>query len=328
MRAPDFWWQENPSFLARLLKPFGSLYGGAVLDRMDREGARASVPVICVGNPVAGGAGKTPAAAEIARLLLMAGRRPVFLTRGYGGALKGPVEVDLNRHDASDVGDEALLLALTAPCVVAHDRAAGAELAARCGDVIVMDDGFQNAALQKDMSFLVLDSEVGIGNGLCIPAGPLRAPIEPQLARADAVILVGDGSAADWLVQRRRPPVLRARLVPDTKAAAHLKGKNVLAFAGIGRPQKFAGTLKGLGANVVRLAAFPDHHVFTQKDARVLLDEARAGRLMLVTTEKDSARLAGSGLDELADAAAVLPVRLAFDKARQVSAGLGKLFAE
>src|SRR5690606_38797283 len=191
-----------------------------------------------------------------------------------------------------------------------------------------MDDGFQNAALQKDMSFLVLDSEVGIGNGLCIPAGPLRAPIEPQLARADAVILVGDGSAADWLVQRRRPPVLRARLVPDTKAAAHLTGKNVLAFAGIGRPQKFAGTREGLGANVVGRAAFPHHHVFTQKDARALLDEARAGALMLVTTEKDSARLAGSGLDELAEAAAVLPVRLAFDKARQVSAGLGKLFAE
>lgn len=326
MRAPDFWWRRQLTFTARLLAPLGSLYGRIVLGRMEREGTRASVPVICIGNPVSGGAGKTPAAIEIARLLMLSGRRPVFLTRGYGGDEHGPIEVDSMTHAADDVGDEALLLARAAPCVVARDRAAGAALAAKCGDVIVMDDGFQNPSLSKDISFLVVDSEVGTGNGLCIPAGPLRAPIEPQLARADAVILVGDGKAGDWLAKRRRPPVLRARLVPDAKAAAHLKGKKVLAFAGIGRPQKFAGTLKGLGAKVVRLAAFPDHHVFTEADARALIEEAEAGGLMLVTTEKDRARLEGSGLDDLANASIALPVRMAFDKARSVSAGLQKLF--
>jgi tetraacyldisaccharide 4'-kinase len=176
------------------------------------------------------------------------------------------------------------------------------------------------------MSFLVVDSTAGIGNGLCIPAGPLRAPLDPQLKRADALIVVGDDSAADWLKRRKKPRVLRARLVPDAKAAAHLKGKRVLAFAGIGRPQKFAGTLKGLGADVVRLMEFPDHHVFTAKDARLLVEEAKREGLILVTTEKDRARLAGGALRELAAKAMALPVRLAFDEPKTVTAGLKKLF--
>jgi tetraacyldisaccharide 4'-kinase len=326
MRAPSFWWRARPSLLAHILSPLGALYGGVAQRRMEGPGQAASIPVICIGNPVAGGAGKTPAAIEVARLLLLAGKEPVFLTRGYGGAVRGPERVNPKHHTAKDVGDEALLLARTAPCVVAANRIAGAALAAKHGDVIVMDDGFQNPSLAKDMSFLVVDSTAGIGNGLCIPAGPLRAPLDPQLKRADALIVVGDDSAADWLKRRKKPRVLRARLVPDAKAAAHLKGKRVLAFAGIGRPQKFAGTLKGLGADVVRLMEFPDHHVFTAKDARLLVEEAKREGLILVTTEKDRARLAGGALRELAAKAMALPVRLAFDEPKTVTAGLKKLF--
>ena len=323
MRAPSFWWRAKPSLLAHILSPFGAFYGGIAQYRMERAGQAASIPVICVGNPVAGGAGKTPAAIEIARLLILAGKKPVFLTRGYGGALRGPEKVDVRHHSAGDVGDEALLLAKIAPCIVSADRVKGAALAAKHGNAVVMDDGFQNPSLAKDMVFLVIDSSAGVGNGLCIPAGPLRAPLDPQLERADAVIVVGDERGADWLKKRKKPRVLRARLVPDAKAAAHLKGKRVLAFAGIGRPQKFAGTLKGLGADVVSLTEFPDHHVFTAADQRRLLDKAAREGLVLVTTEKDRARLKG----ELAERAIALPVRLAFDEPKLVSAALKTLFS-
>lgn len=327
MRAPRFWWRTPPSLTARLLSPLGWIYGGIARRRMEKPGERAPVPVICIGNLVTGGAGKTPAAIEVARLLVVAGKKPVFLTRGYGGRKQGPVAVDPAQHAAADVGDEPLLLARTAPCVVAKDRVSGARLAATLGDVIVMDDGFQNPSLTKNLSFVVVNSESGIGNGLCLPAGPLRAPLEPQLRRADAVIVVGDGDAANWLAARKRPPVLRARLVPDTKAAGDLKGKRVLAFAGIGRPQKFAGTLKGLGADVVRLAGFPDHHAFTAIEARDLIEEARRGKLLLVTTEKDKARLGGAALKELRETAIAVPVRMAFDKPKMVTAGLARLWS-
>jgi tetraacyldisaccharide 4'-kinase len=326
MRAPDFWWRTAPSLLARLLQPAGALYGARTLARMAQPGKRASIPVVCIGNLVAGGAGKTPAAIEVARLLTLARKQPVFLTRGYGGRVEGPVRVDPDEHTARDVGDEPLLLARSAPCVVAHDRVAGAAFAARFGDVIVMDDGFQNPSLKKDMALLVIDGDQGIGNGLCVPAGPLRAPVEEQLARADAVILIGEGKAASFLARRKRPPVLGARLVVDDEAKGALKGRRVLAYAGIGRPQKFAATLKALGAQVVRLAVFPDHHVFTVRQARALLDEAARDDLVLVTTEKDFVRLSGPELKWLADKSHALPVRLAFDTPKLVADGLKKLF--
>lgn len=325
MRAPDFWWQTQPSLLARLLQPLGAIYGACTLMRMAQNGKLSSIPVVCVGNPIAGGAGKTPAAIEIARLISLAGKKPVFLTRGYGGELKGPVRVDPKKHTAAEVGDEPLLLARSGACVVARDRALGAELAAQLGDVIVMDDGFQNPSLKKDLVLLVVDAEQGIGNGLCIPAGPLRAPIEQQLARADAVILVGEGKATSFL-SRRKLPVFAARLVADAKAAKGLKGKAVLAFAGIGRPQKFAATLKEVGADIVALADFPDHHAFTAEDGERLLADAKREKLTLVTTEKDFVRLSGPALKKLAEKSHALPVRLVFDKPKPLTDRLKKLF--
>jgi tetraacyldisaccharide 4'-kinase len=326
MRAPDFWWQQPPSFLAKLLQPLGAFYGARTLKRMAQPGASASIPVICVGNPIAGGAGKTPTAIEIVRLLVLAKKKPVFLTRGYGGRLKGPVQVDLKTHTARDVGDEPLLLAQSGPCVVARDRVAGAALAASLGNVILMDDGFQNPSLRKDLALLVIDSEQGVGNGLCLPAGPLRAPVNEQLAYADAVIAIGEGKAAGFLSRRKKPEILRARLVPEAKAAKALKGKRVLAYAGIGRPQKFSATLTELGADVVRLVAFPDHHVFNAMDAQALIAEAARGKLTLVTTEKDFVRLTGPDLMPLAEKSRVLPVRLVFDDPKRIAARLKKLF--
>jgi tetraacyldisaccharide 4'-kinase len=332
MRAPDFWWRATPSLPAHLLAPLGALWGAVARRRMAMPGEAASIPVICVGNPVAGGAGKTPAALEIARLLIAAGRRPVFLTRGYGGNLSGPVHVDPALHSSREVGDEPLLLVRTAPCVVAHDRVAGAKLAAASGDVIVMDDGFQNPSLTKNLALLVVDAAMGAGNGLCIPAGPLRAPIDAQLTRAHAVIVIGEGGADGTFTRQKNIPVFRARILPDLgkgagERAADLENRRVLAFAGIGRPKKFAETLKSMGADVVRLVEFPDHHAFTASDARALLAEAKRDGLMLVTTEKDHVRLADAALSDLAKAARAIPVRLAFDTSKEMTAFLSKVFA-
>ena len=217
MKAPRFWW-EKPGAMAALLAPFAALYGSIAARRLKQEGARAGIPVICVGNPTVGGAGKTPAAMAIARFLIDAGERPYFLTRGYGGRLAGPLVVEAG-HTAVQVGDEPLLLARVAPTVVAANRVAGAELAREKGaSVIVMDDGFQNPSLAKDFSILVIDGARGIGNGRVLPAGPLRAPLAPQLDRADAILIVGDETGATPVVA-----AARARKLPLFHASARTR---------------------------------------------------------------------------------------------------------
>jgi tetraacyldisaccharide 4'-kinase len=307
MRAPALWWRK-PGLAAALLSPAGWLYGAIAASRLKRPGQRAARPVICVGNPTLGGAGKTPTAIAIAALLKEMGEQPVFLSRGYGGRLQGPHRVDAARDTAAEVGDEPLLLARTAPAVIARDRPAGAALAATLGSVVVMDDGFQNPSLVKDVSLLVVDAAVGLGNRRVFPAGPLRAPLQPQFARAKAIVLIGDGPDID----AAGLPVLRARLEPE---AAVLAGAGpILAFAGIGRPQKFADTLAALGKAPTRFVAFPDHHRYSASDAAALLDQAARENLTLVTTEKDLARLKGApALDTLAGACRALPVRLRFE---------------
>src|SRR3954454_22666489 len=199
MKAPRFWW-DKPGPTAALLSPFAAIYGGIAARRLAQSGARAGIPVICVGNPTVGGSGKTPAAIAIARLLIDAGERPYFLTRGYGGRLPGPVMFEPG-HTAVQVGDEPLLLARVAPTVVAANRPAGAEFARRKGaSVIVMDDGFQNPSLAKDLSILLVDGGRGIGNGRVLPAGPWRAPLAPQLERAHAILIVGNATKAAPIV--------------------------------------------------------------------------------------------------------------------------------
>lgn len=333
-RAPGFWAQNPPTALARLLSPFGAALGALAMRRLSRQGERADMPVICVGNPVAGGAGKTPTALAIAALLQARGETPAFLSRGYGGTLKGPVQVDPARHGAAEVGDEPLLLAARAPTVVARSRPEGARLAAALGaSVIVMDDGFQNPGLHKDLSVLVVDAGAGVGNGLCLPAGPLRAPLAAQLARSQALILIGEGSPGDAVAEEAicaGLPVHRARLVPDATAAAALAGRRVLAFAGIGRPQKFADSLRELGVAQVELVEFPDHHSYSERDAEALLTRAEREGLLLVTTEKDRARLActnGAARRKLAAGLTTLPVELVFADPAAVAAQIAGVLA-
>jgi tetraacyldisaccharide 4'-kinase len=319
MREPAFWWQPGTG---RLLQPFAAVYGAVAAARMHLRGRRAGVPVICLGNLTVGGAGKTPAALAVAHLLHAAHERPFFLTRGYGGKLAGPLRVNPAIHHAADIGDEPLLLTRLAPTIVARDRSAGAQFAQFAGaSVIVMDDGFQNPALAKNLTIVVVDGRRGIGNGRVIPAGPLRAPLEIQLDRAQALVTVGPAEGAAEILkgaEQRGMTIFRARLEPDRNIIAAIGRRKVLAFAGIGNPDKFFATLSEAGVTVAERVGFDDHHRFTAAQAQDLLARARAASMMLVTTEKDLMRLGGDPqLAELAEHAIALPVRFVVDEQDQ-----------
>jgi tetraacyldisaccharide 4'-kinase len=322
MREPAFWYRPS-SWISLLLMPLGAIYGWIAGRRLQNEGFDAGIPVLCVGNYHAGGAGKTPTVLALAKLLRALGETPVVLSRGYGGRLRGPISVDPARHDAADVGDEPLMMALTVAVVVARDRIAGIALArSRGASVILMDDGFQNPAIAKDASLIVIDGDRGLGNGRVFPAGPLRAPLSPQLARTDALVVIGDGAAANVVaaaVAARGRPVLSARLRADDASVASLRGKRVLAFAGIGDPARFFRTLRGSGIEVVRKRVFADHHPFSQNEIEALTAEAERDALTLVTTEKDMARLrSGEGSPDWARDIVPFAVTLEFEDIAQL----------
>jgi tetraacyldisaccharide 4'-kinase len=322
MREPAFWWRgAGPQ--AQLLAPLGLIYGTITARRMAKGGKRAGLPVLCVGNFTLGGAGKTPTVIMLAKMLADAGGRPFCQSRGYGGIEAGPKLVDGRSDSAAQVGDEALLLARAVPTVVAHDRVAGAELARSHGaSVIILDDGLQNPSLAKDFTLAVIDARRGIGNGRVFPAGPLRAPLDAQIARTDALLLVGEGNAADGVAARLRAlsrPVFHARLVPDKAAIAALRGQNVLAFAGIGDPDKFFATARTAGIVVSRRRVFPDHHRYTPQDASELILRAEHSALALLTTEKDRARMDGDPrLAGLAASVQTLPVTMVVQEAAEL----------
>lgn len=319
MREPSFWWRPA-GLTAGLLSPLAAIYGSVAARRMARPGRARGIPVLCVGNLTVGGSGKTPAALAAAELLRAVGRRPFFLVRGYGGRLKGPVRVDPAVHTAADVGDEPLLLARAAPTIVARDRVAGVD-AAKLADAesIVMDDGLQNPSLHKDLTILVIDGKRGIGNGSVFPAGPLRAPVEAQFDHVHAVLVVGEPVEALPVLTHafaRKLPVFHGRLEPDAQALAALRGHPVLAFAGIGDPEKFFATLRGAGIDVRVAVPFPDHHRYRRAEARDLIARAERDGLVPVTTEKDSVRLAGQDdIAALAGVARTLPVKLVVTEA-------------
>ena len=289
MHSPDFWYKP-PGIAAALLAPAGAAWEAAArLRRAVARPYRASVPVICVGNLVAGGSGKTPVVLSLADLLVGKAVAVHVVTRGYGGSLAGPVRVDPEQHDAAAVGDEALLLATRAPCWAARDRAAGIAAAVEAGAaVILLDDGFQNPTVAKDLSLVVVDAEYGFGNGRLIPAGPLREPIPAGLARADAVVLLGDGRGPAEL-HDAPCSVLRGELVPQE--GERFNGARLVAFAGIGRPEKFFAALRRVGAELVIAQPFADHHRYREAEIARLRETAMRGGARLVTTAKDRVRL-------------------------------------
>ncbi len=316
MCEPAFWWKPGSGYL---LTPFAALYGAVAGLRMQSHGGRAGLPVICLGNLTVGGTGKTPAALAVGHLLHAAHERPFFLSRGYGGKLAGPLRDNPHVHTSADVGDEPLLLTRLAPTIVARDRAAGAKLAQFVGaSVVVMDDGLQNPSLEKDLAIVLIDGRRGIGNGHIIPAGPLRAPLGIQLDHAQAMVVVGPPDGATAVLEcasRRGLAIFHARLEPDRSVIDAIGKRRVLAFAGIGDPEKFFATLAAAGVDVAARAGFPDHHPYTAADAQDLIARAQATGLMLVTTEKDAMRFAGDPrLAALAERASPLPVRLVIDE--------------
>jgi tetraacyldisaccharide 4'-kinase len=325
LEPPSWWYGERIPPAAWALWPIAAAYGG-IVERRFRTACpyRSKLPVLCVGNFTIGGAGKTPVALKLASMLREAGRKPGFLTRGYGGSERGPYLVDSATDGSDRVGDEPLLLARSASTVVSRDRPAGAKLLETVGvDAIIMDDGFQNPSLKKDLSIAVVDGGAGIGCERVFPLGPLRARLAFQLAMADAVVILGPQhrtNVGELIEQRSHQfrsaplPVFGARIVPAV--GDELRGRPFLAFCGIGRPAKFFDTLREAGIAVVKTRSFPDHHPYADADARSLLTEANALNAGLITTEKDHARFKiGEGaLGELYQHAFALPITVKFSE--------------
>lgn len=327
MKAPLFWSNppQAPGWQARLLSPLASLYASATARRVSRSGYRATVPVICVGNINAGGTGKTPTTIALAQRLVARGYSPHVVSRGYGGRLEGPVQVDERVHGADETGDEPLLIAAFCPVWVAKDRALGVQHAERAGaDVVILDDGMQNPSVEKDLTLVVVDAWRGFGNGRVIPAGPLRETVPQGLARGDVLVSIGDARAqarfeTNWagFVSIART---RAALSP-LQMGLDWQGQKVLAFAGIGHPEKFFQTLRDLGAEILRSEALKDHQPLSTALMKRLEIEALALDAQLVTTEKDAVRLPRAFRTKVV----TLPVRLDVDDWEEIDTHLSRI---
>ncbi len=328
MKQPAFWARSAaaPGWQARVLAPLAAIYGAATAVRVARHAEfRADVPVICIGNINIGGTGKTPLVIALVARLLARGLQVHIVSRGYGGKLAGPVRVQEGQHRAGDVGDEPLLLAAFAPTWVARKRALGVRAAQLAGaDVIVLDDGFQNPSVHRDMSIVVVDAERGFGNGRVLPAGPLREPVATGLQRADVLLSIGNGAEQQEFQQNwghiGQLPRSTGQLVP-LKTGMVWQGVDVLAFAGIGHPEKFFTTLKNLGARVVRAVALDDHQVLTEGLMRRLEMDAMRLNAQLVTTEKDAVRLPKSFRLKVL----TVPVRLEIADWTEIDTALARL---
>lgn len=274
-----------------LLNP---LYAAAhIINQRLKTTRKAPIPVICIGNAVAGGSGKTPVALALMGHLkqIWPDTKCAFLTRGYGGRISDPTLVDRQFHTALDCGDEALLLSAAAPCIVSRNRYEGALMAHNAGyNLVIMDDGLQHAGLHKDISLMVIDGAAGFGNGKTLPAGPLRENLDSAFSKTDAFVIVGTDRRNTKAILSPGKPVFEGKIEinPDTLPD---KSKPLVAFAGLGRPEKFYALLMDLGYTIAHWQAFADHHVYTKAELEQLLAIAKEKNATLITTEKDYVRI-------------------------------------
>jgi len=297
LHSPPFWYRQKTTkdiFLKTILTPLSWIYGWLARKRFELYfPVPMEKPIICVGNLVTGGAGKTPAVLALVDLLKDSGFNPHLLTRGYGGLEPGPIQVNPDTDSSHDVGDEAMLLVKKAPTWVSTNRPLGAQAAMDSGaNIVVMDDGFQNPVIYKDFSFVIIDGAVGFGNKKLLPAGPLREPIDSGLSRANAVLIVGEDKlrVADRIAAMSDIPILFASTSID-KDNIDIKEKKLVAFAGLARPEKFKYTLECGGADIVEWQAFPDHHPYSEADIEDLIKIAEHKEAELITTRKDYVRI-------------------------------------
>lgn len=323
MKAPRFW--RRKGVVSALLLPAAALYRAAARARVKKMEAKAlPVPVICVGNLTVGGAGKTPTVMALLDYLQARGVAAYCISRGYGGSLYGPVRVEPESHSAAEVGDEPLLIARHAPCWVGKRRLSVATAAVLDGaKVIVMDDGLQNPTIRKDLTLLVVDGGYGFGNGRVLPAGPLREALAEGLAKVDAAVLVGEDMTGALHLLPSSLPVLRAYLAPSGEVGVY-RGKKLLAFAGIGRPEKFFATLRALGAELVEAVSFGDHHPYKEEELEKLKRRAEAKQAVLITTEKDAVRLPPAFREHVQ----TLPVQLRFAEDAALETLLAEMLAK
>lgn len=327
MKPPLFWYRPFQNSLRdKILAPLGKLYAAGTARRLAKSsGYRPSVPTICVGNINVGGTGKTPTAVALIQLLQNMGYKPAIVSRGYGGKLDGPVLVDPSIHFATDVGDEPLLLAAFAPCIVSKEREAGAKLAESSEiDVIILDDGFQNPSLIKDISIVVVDAKLGFGNGQVLPAGPLRESLHVGLMRANMVVSIGDSSAQSQFTTKWGHAISVPRITGKLNVlqmGMDFEGLKCLAFAGIGHPEKFFVTLQSQGAEILKTVSLSDHQPLSDALMKRLEIEADAMGAQLVTTEKDAVRLP----DNFRQKVLTLPVRLEFEEAEVLKKALADI---
>lgn len=319
IKTPKFWYADNggQTLLSRALGPISALYQHAHRSvQSGKTPQNVDIPVICVGNITAGGGGKTPSCMALAELLKA--QKPAlelaFLTRGFGGRQKDPLMLT-GAEPAEQVGDEPLLLARCAKTIIATDRYRGAKFAAKQGaQMLIMDDGLYHQGLQKDLSFLVIDGAVGLGNGKTLPAGPLRERLEETLTRIHAIILIGQDAQGIASFIPEHTPIFRAEITAKTD---HLNASHdYIAFSGIARPEKFFKTLRDHNIKCLETNAFPDHHMFSERELQGMLKRARDQNAHLITTEKDFVRLLQAHKNHIH----TLPIGLKWDNAEDLGA--------
>tara|TARA_Y100001970_G_scaffold293928_1_gene444731 strand:+ start:21023 stop:22006 length:984 start_codon:yes stop_codon:yes gene_type:complete len=324
MKAPRFWSNRKNWIIPAALSPLAMIYRLSIfVNRLNSKNITCSIPIVCAGNIVTGGAGKTPTAIAIAKLLADMGQTPHFLSRGYRGKISGPTLVDREIHDSSMVGDEALLLAKIAPTWISCDREKGASAATNAGaSIIIMDDGHQNHDIIKDLSIIVIDGGFGFGNSRLIPSGPLRESLKSGIIRADAVVIIGqDKYATKEKIKNYSLPIIDADIFPVAKDT-NIETKSVIAFAGIGRPEKFFDTLDFIGCEIIKKYTFSDHYNYKPKEIDRLASEAEKYSATLVTTEKDWIRIEKNKQNLVMP----IPIELKWKDANKIKDLLNELF--